>query len=353
MEDVLSNLHPWVVSLVILAGVILLAFIGHRILFTLAKRVAGRTAGGFDDYLVRYSEKPARAIIPLLALYLVFPLLKFSADFTLLLSHITALGLIASISWLLIALTEVAADVIVAKYKVEEKDNLTARRIRTQVYVLRRLVAAVVGIIALALMLMTFPSIQHIGATLFASAGVAGLIVGLAARPMISSFLAGIQIALTEPIRIDDVVIVEGEWGWIEEVTFTYVVVRVWDLRRLVVPLSYFIERPFQNWTRRSANLLGTAFIYTDYTIPTEKVREELHRILQASDLWDGKSWGLQVTSTTEHTMELRALMSARDSGTAWNLRCYVREKLVEFLQKNYPEGLPKVRAEVREKEAG
>lgn len=353
MEGVVSNVHPWIVSTVILVGVVLLALIGHYVLFTIAKGVARRTPGSFDDYLIRHTEKPAQVIIPLLALYLAYPLLEVSADFTLLLSHITTLGLIAAISWLLIALTEVATDLILAKYKIDEKDNLTARRIRTQVYVLRRVVAAIVGIVALALMLMTFPSIQHIGATLFASAGVAGLIAGLAARPTISSLLAGIQIALTEPIRIDDVVIVEGEWGWIEEITFTYVVVRIWDLRRLVVPLSYFIERPFQNWTRRSADLLGTAFIYTDYSIPVEKVREELHRVLQSSPLWDGKSWGLQVTNTNEHTMELRALMSARDSGTAWDLRCYVREKLIEFLQQNYPGGLPKVRAELRERATG
>ena len=143
-------------------------------------------------------------------------------------------------------------------------------------------------------------------------------------------------------------VIVEGEWGWVEEISFTYVVVRIWDLRRLVVPLSYFIERPFQNWTRQSADLLGTVFLYTDYSIPVEKVRKELYRILKGAHLWDGKSWGLQVTNTTEHTIELRALMSAPDSGTAWDLRCYVREKLIEFLQQNYPEGLPKTRAELR-----
>jgi small-conductance mechanosensitive channel len=348
MEEVLSNLHPWMVPIAILGGVILLALIGHLILFTVAKRLASRTPAEFDNSLIRHAEKPARVIIPLLALYLAFPLLKVPADFIVVLSHITTLGLIASISWLLIALTEVAADLISTKYKVDEKDNLAARRIRTQFYLLRRVVAVIVGIIALASMLMTFPSIQHIGATLFASAGVAGLIIGLAARPTISSLLGGIQIALTEPIRIDDVVIVEGEWGWIEEITFTYVIVRIWDLRRLVVPLSYFIERPFQNWTRRSADLLGTVFLYTDYSVPVEKVRQELYQTLKASSLWDGKTWGLQVTNTSEHTMELRALMSASDSGAAWDLRCYVREKLVEFVQQNYPDALPKTRAEIR-----
>jgi len=347
MKEVFSNVHPWIASIAILAGVILLALIGHRLLFTVVKRISHRTAAEFDNYLIQHTEKPARAIIPLFALYLAFPFLNAPADFTVTVTHITTLGLIASISWLLIAFTGVATDFISAKYRIDEKDNLTARRIHTQIYVLRRIVVVVVGIVALALMLMTFPSIQHIGATLFASAGVAGLIVGLAARSTISSLLAGVQIALTEPIRIDDVVIVEGEWGWIEEISFTYVVVQIWDLRRLVVPLSYFIERPFQNWTRQSADLLGTVFLYTDYSAPVEKVREELYRVLKESHLWDGKSWGLQVTNTTEHTIELRALMSAPDSGTAWDLRCYVREKLIEFLQQKYPEGLPKTRAEI------
>jgi len=264
MKEVFSNVHPWIASIAILTGVVLFALIGHRLLFTVAKRVAHRTASEFDNYLIRHIEKPTRAIIPLLALYLAFPFLNAPGDFTVMMTHITTLGLIASISWLLIAFTGVATDLISAKYRIDEKDNLTARRIRTQVYVLHRIVVVVVGIVALASMMMTFPSIQHIGATLFASAGVTGLIVGLAARSTISSLLAGVQIALTEPIRIEDVVIVEGEWGWIEEISFTYVIVRIWDLRRLVVPLSYFIERPFQNWTRQSAELLGTAFLYTD-----------------------------------------------------------------------------------------
>jgi small-conductance mechanosensitive channel len=195
--------------------------------------------------------------------------------------------------------------------------------------------------------LMTFPAIRRFGASLLASAGVAGLIVGLAARETISSLLAGIQVALTEPIRLDDVVIVEGEWGRIEEIRMTYVVVRIWDERRLVVPLSYFIEKPFQNWTRKTANILGTVFLYVDYAVPVDEVREQLHRILKDSGLWDGKVWNLQVTDATERTMQLRALMSAPDSSTAWDLRCDVREKLIEFLQREYPGSLPVTRAEL------
>jgi small-conductance mechanosensitive channel len=156
-----------------------------------------------------------------------------------------------------------------------------------------------------------------------------------------------VQIAFSQPIRLDDVVIVEGEWGWIEEITTTYVVVRIWDLRRLVVPLSYFIEKPFQNWTRNTADLLGTVFLYTDYTVPVDEVRQELHRILEASKMWDGKVWGLQVTNASEHTVELRALMSSPGSSQAWDLRCYVREKLIAYLQQNHPQSLPRARAEI------
>jgi small-conductance mechanosensitive channel len=206
-----------------------------------------------------------------------------------------------------------------------------------------------ISVFALSVMLMTFPSIRNVGISLFASAGVAGLAIGMAARPMLSNIIAGIQIALTVPISIDDVVIVEGEWGWIEEIGSTYVVVRIWDLRRLVVPLSYFIEKPFENWTRRTADILGTVFVYTDYTVPVDEVRQELLRVLKTSDLWDGKTWGLQVTNASERSVELRALMSSANSSASWDLRCYVRERLIKFLQERYPQSLPRLRAELGE----
>jgi small-conductance mechanosensitive channel len=245
-------------------------------------------------------------------------------------------------------MTFILDDFVLRQYRIDVTDNLEARKIQTQLQVFKRIVIIVIGIIALAAMLMTFEKVRQLGTSILASAGVIGIIVGVAAQRTIATFLAGIQIAVTQPIRIDDVVIVENEWGRIEEITLTYVVVRIWDLRRLVLPITYFIEKPFQNWTRVTADILGTVFIYVDYTVPIQAVREELHRILQDSKLWDGKVRGLQVTNTTEHTVELRALMSAPDASSAWDLRCEVREKLVEFIQKNYPDGLPKVRAEIR-----
>jgi small-conductance mechanosensitive channel len=263
--------------------------------------------------------------------------------------HLLSLCFIASVAWLMVRFTSVIDDFILIRYKIEERDNLQARKIRTQLQIFKKIVIVVVTILALATMLMTFEKVRQLGATILASAGIIGIIIGLAAQRTIATLLAGLQIAITQPIRVDDVVIVENEWGRIEEITFTYVVVRIWDLRRLVLPITHFIEKPFQNWTRVTADILGTVFVYVDYTVPVQAIREELHRILKNSDRWDGKAWVLQVTNATERTVELRALMSAQDAPTAWNLRCEVREKLMEFIRRNYPEGLPKVRAEIRE----
>ena len=199
---------------------------------------------------------------------------------------------------------------------------------------------------------MLFESVRSVGVSIFASAGIAGLIIGLAAQKALGSILAGLQIAITQPIRLDDVVIVENEWGWIEEINLTYVVVRIWDKRRLVVPSTYFLDRPFQNWTRTSADILGTVFIYTDYTIPFEPLRKELTRLLESSPHWDGKVNVLQVTDAKETTLEIRALMSAATSPLAWDLRVYIREKLIEFIQKEYPQCLPRTRVVLQENSA-
>ena len=213
----------------------------------------------------------------------------------------------------------------------------------------------VVGLILLTIcfVLMSFSQVRQIGVSLLASAGVLGIVIGFAAQKTLGNLIAGIQIAIAQPIRLDDVVIVEDEWGWIEEITLTFVVIRIWDLRRLVVPIAYFLEKPFQSWTRTSADLLGTVFIYTDYTVPVKEVRSELTRILENSPKWDKKVNGLQVTNVTEKTVELRALMSAADSLTAWDLRCEVREKLLEFLQQRFPECLPRMRIEMNKEGQG
>jgi small-conductance mechanosensitive channel len=335
----------WLVGLA--AGAVLLALLTHSVIYAIGKRIANRKEGKFYQLLVTRQERPTRLLLPLLALMGVIPWLPVSQIIVSRLNHVVGLLLIASIAWLLVTMLDVLQDYIEHRQTLAVGDSLTARRIRTQVQVLRHIAAVVIVVITIAIMVMTFPSARHVGESLFASAGLAAVVAGLAARSMLSNLLAGVQIALSQPIRLEDVVIVEGEWGWIEEITMTYVVVRVWDLRRLILPISYFIEKPFQNWTRNTADLLGTVFIYADYTLPVDEVRQELQRMLQSSGMWDGRVWGLQVTNATDRTLELRALMSAANGSAAWDLRCYVREKLIAFLQQNYPESLPRTRGEI------
>jgi len=340
----------YLLTATILGGAVLLALLAHFLLFLALKRIAGRTGSVVDDSLVAHARRPASIFFPLIAILSVLPSLKMPADFLEGLRHTVALGIIATTAWLAINLTAVLDDFISSKFKIDVSDNLLARRVHTKTRLIRRVAITSIVVVAVSAMIMTFPNIRHIGISLFASAGVAGLIAGMAARPVLSNIIAGIQIAMTETIRIDDVLVLEGEWGRIEEIGTTNVVMRLWDLRRLVVPLSYFIEHPFENWTHKTADILGTVFLYTDYSVAVEDVRTELYRLLSTTELWDGKTWALQVTNATEHAMELRALMSAPDSATAWNLRCHIREKLIWFLKEHYPESLPKIRAEFREK---
>ncbi len=349
MKDALSNWEALALALGVLAGAVVLGLILHYILFTVVGKVARRTETIVDNSFIKNFQRPLQVLIPLLAISLVLPTLWMPPKVLVVLKHLLSLGIIASIAWLVVRTTNVLDDVVLSRYRIDERDNLQARKIHTQLQVFRRIVIVVVCILALATMLLTFDKVRQLGTGILASAGIVGIILGLSAQRTIGTILAGLQIAITQPIRLDDVVIVENEWGRIEEIAFTYVVVRIWDLRRLVLPITYFIEKPFQNWTRVTADILGTVFIYVDYTVPVQAVREELHRILKESRYWNGTTWGLQVTNATERTVELRALMSASDAPTAWNLRCEVREKLIEFIQKNYPDGLPKVRAELKE----
>ena len=251
---------------------------------------------------------------------------------------------ILAMTWLIIALLKIVKQVILRNYDVGETDNLKARKIYTQFTILERIVIFIVIVLATGLALMSFQEIREVGISIFASAGVAGIIIGFSAQKFIGTILAGIQIAIAQPIKLDDVVIVEGEWGRIEEITLTYVVVRIWDKRRLIVPTLYFIDKPFQNWTKTSADILGAVFLYVDYTIPFDKLREELTRILQNTALWDGEVNVLQVTDSKPNYVEVRALMSAKDSSTAWDLRVHVREKLIMYLQENYPESIARTR---------
>ena len=343
MQAFWGDTRDLLISAAALGAAVFLALLGHFVLYSIIERLA-RRKGGSDIFIVKRSKAPTRTIFPLLALVLALPFAPLPAHLKDVLQHVLGLGVIASVGWGVIILVQVFADVVYARYTIDAEDNLVARRIRTQTEVMQRLIVVVVSVVTLAIMLMTFPPVRHIGTSLLASAGLAGLIVGMAAKSTLTNVIAGIQVALSQPIRLDDAVVVDGEWGWIEEIDASYVVVRIWDLRRLIVPLSYFIEKPFQNWTRTRADLLGTVMIYADFTAPVDEIRQELLRILKSTNLWDGKTWGLQVTDMTYQSMQLRALMSARNGPQAFDLRCYVRENLIKFLQERFPDSLPQGR---------
>lgn len=346
MHHLLGDTRAWLIGGSVLAGVIVVSLTLQKVVFFIVKRVFRKRGAFLQHALTARAENPARFIFPLVGLALALPFLPINHDIRVSVQRVLGLGVIACVGWAVIVVANVISDTLSARYSTDVADDLMARRIRTQTQVLRRIVVMIVLFITAGIMLMTFPEVRRVGVSLLASAGLAGLVVGVAARSTLSSLIAGVQIALTQPMRLDDAVVVEGEWGWIEEITTTYVVIRIWDLRRLVVPLSYFIDKPFQNWTRTSANLLGVVLIYADYRLPVDEVREELHRLLEATDLWDKKAWGLQVTDATDTTIQLRALVSAADGSRLWDLRCYIREKLIAYIASKFPDALPLSRQE-------
>lgn len=343
-ELISSTSNNWQNLLLISALILVGAFILYVVTIYLLKRFSKRE----DNSLKLTSHKKFRSplLIFLLAIALSIIVSAWDKQYEIViyLLHFLKLVIIFAATWLIISILKLGKEILLRPYDFDEKDNLRARKVTTQFRIIERILITIIIIISLGIALMTFDSIRQIGVSLFASAGVAGIIIGFAAQKLLANVLAGIQIALAQPIRLEDVVIVEGEWGWIDEINLTYVVVRIWDKRRLVVPTTYFIEKPFQNWTRQTAEILGTVFIYTDYTVPFDKLRKELSRILESDKNWDGKVNVLQVTNATEKTVEVRALVSAVDSPTAWDLRVSVREKLITFLQENYPESLPRTR---------
>ena len=319
-------------------------FLAHRIAFR-ALSTPALSHGAVRTFAIARLRAPLGLLLPVLAASVALPLQAgFDPATRDAFGHGLGLLAIASATWLAAVAVDIGAAALTARYDVSAADNLEARRIHTQVLVLERTLITVIVIVGLAAALMTFPSIRRIGASLLVSAGVAGLAIGLAARPVLENIIAGLQLAFTQPIRVDDVVIVAGEWGRIEEITATYVVVRVWGDRRLIVPFSHFISQPFQNWTRRTADILGTVFLHVDYTMPVDALREELGRLCANNPLWDGRVCVLQVTGAGERSVELRALVSASDAARAWDLRVAIREGLIGFLQREYPQCLPQAR---------
>jgi small-conductance mechanosensitive channel len=338
-----TGLAGWFAAISVILASLLLYFIFFRAL----KRISQKSSDQKLQSGWKRFRNPVLVTLLLMDFIIIKELYTLGDEAAVTVNHIIKVAMIFCITWLLIKGIHLTRETILRQYDIEGEDNLKARKVYTQFRVLERIVVFIVILIAIAVALMTFDGIRRIGISLFASAGVAGIVIGFAAQKLLGNILAGFQIALTQPIRLDDVVIVENEWGWIEEINLTYVVVRIWDKRRLIVPTTYFIEKPFQNWTRVSADILGTVFIYTDYRMPVDQLREAFMNILKGTDLWDGQVGNMQVTNATDRSMEIRALMSAPNSPQAWDLRVHVREKLIGYLQEHFPDSLPRTRVEM------
>ncbi|SHI88926.1 Small-conductance mechanosensitive channel [Palleronia salina] len=333
------------VQLALLALAVIFALSVHRLVW----RIVLRFMSGHDGLIWRTArrlQRPFRLVLVILAVGIALPLLELPGLWEQRLEHAARALLIVFVGWSALIFTDVLTGRAISRTSLEEEDY-GARTTATQLNVLQKVSKIMIILLTAGVVLSTFEGVRSFGLSLFASAGAAGLVLGFAARPVLANLIAGIQIALTQPIRLNDVVIVEGEWGWIEEIRATYVVIRIWDLRRMVVPLAHFIEKPFQNWTRESSQIIGGTNWHLDYTAPVPEMRKKLREICEQSEYFDGKVCVLQVIDTAQDTIEIRALMSARNSPRAWELRCEVREKMIDWLQRAHPHALPRRRAEV------
>ncbi|WP_446219731.1 mechanosensitive ion channel family protein [Micromonospora sp. IBHARD004] len=338
-----SYLETIVAALAAAAIALLVVEVVHRVTRRLGRRSLLMTE------LTDHSHRPFQVSATVLAVQLG---VRFSTGYAVgpwrqIVLHVLVLGIIATVSWLVASLLVVIEDTALARFRMDVPNNRHVRRVRTQVVLLRRLTIAVIVVLAIGVMLMTFPAVRGIGAGVLTSAGVVGVVAALAAQSLLGNVFAGLQLAFSDAVRLDDVVVVEGEWGRIEELTLSYVVVQIWDDRRLILPTSYFTSTPFENWTRTEAAVLGTAELDVDWSIPVQAMREELRRLAESSELWDGRVCVLQVTDATGGMIKVRALVSAADAGSLWDLRCLVREHLVAWVRDQRPTALPRMRAEV------
>lgn len=323
-------------AIAVVAGLLL-----HAIAFRLLTKVTRATRAKWDDLVPLHLKSPMRIVFIALSLQAGRPFAPLPEPMGTGLAQVLEILFIVGGAWLLVRSTHIVGDLLLLDVDAAASDNLRSRKILTQVGILQNVLISIIVLVASALVLMTFQSIRQVGVSLLASAGIAGIVLGFAAQKTLGNLIAGLQLAVTQPIRIDDVVIVEGEWGWIEEITLTYVVVKIWDLRRLVVPISHFIDKPFQNWTRSNSDLVGSVSIHCDPTVDLDVLRSEVDRIVRATPLWDGKVCGIQLTEAGTDSIEVRILLSASDSSKAWDLRCLVREAVVAFLRDNHPGWLP------------
>jgi small-conductance mechanosensitive channel len=323
---------------------VVVAFALHWLIFAVATRLARQGRSESDDLIVAAVKQPTRWLVILLALGAGLQPLTLGARVGSVWSIGSKMVLAFLIGWLAMRLLRVARQIVEMKSDISVEDNLKARRRHTRVRILYRITQFVIGFIVVALMLIAIPGVRTVGVTLMASAGLAGLAVGAAAQPALKNLIAGIQMAFSEPIRLDDVVIVEGEWGRVEDIRLTYVVIRIWDDRRMIVPVSYFLEKPFQNWTTQTSDLLGTVFFFVDPAADIERIRRKFVEATQANSRWDKRVAIVQVTEQRADALELRGLLSARNAAVAFDLRCDVREAVMTFLRTEMPEALPRMR---------
>jgi small-conductance mechanosensitive channel len=342
LRDALALAPSGVIGALILALAAVIAVAAHEI----AARLVRRLLGSRQPYLrslLSATNGLTRLALLILALVVVLPVAPIDPTAITVLARILSLATITLLGWIAVTATHVTGDLYLRRFRLDAADNLLARKHVTQVRILRRVVDTLIVVLAVSAALMTFEAVRQYGVSLFASAGVAGLVAGLAARPMLSNLIAGIQIATTQPIRLDDEVVVENQWGRIEEINSTYVLLGLWDLRQLIVPLSYFIEKPFENWTRDSTRLIGSVMLHVSYAVPIERLRAKVIEIVKASPHWDGDVAKLQVHDAKESSLELRVIASAGSSSQVSELRYEIREKVIEFLQREYPAGLPQL----------
>ena len=348
LTGALSFAPAWAVSFVLLVSAVIVAWLLHEAVLAAMRRLLhGRRP--YLRMVIEATKKPTRLALLILALAIALPAAPLGAETMTVLARILGLATICLLGWIALTVLQIAANLYLSNFRIDVADNFLARKHVTQIRVLVRVLDTVIILITLGFALMTFDSVRQYGVSLFASAGVAGVVFGLAAQPVLSNLIAGVQLAVTQPIRLEDAVTVQNEYGWIEEITATYVVIRLWDLRRLIVPLNFFIQQPFYNWTRQAAANMGTVLLYLDYAAPIDRIRQKAGEIVAQSQQLSGKVINVQVTNTTAQAIEVRVLLSADSAGDTSDLCAYVREKLVGFLQREHPEALPRSRSETIE----
>jgi small-conductance mechanosensitive channel len=334
-------------------GLLVLAYaVGWLAAWLIARsigRIVQRTKTPIDEQALARVLRPLRILLPLLAVDLAVPLLPLYEGLISTLRQAALVAVVMVSGWLVLAVIRELENELSRRYDPRAAGDPGTRARYTQIRAFGNISGFLVVVVTLAFAMMSIDTLRQIGAGLLASAGIAGVVLGIAAQKSIGTILAGIQLAVTQPIRVDDEVVIEGETGRIEEITLTYVVVRTWDLRRLIIPIGRFIDKPFQNWSRSSTALLGTVELHLDYSVPVDEIRKEFARVLESSKAWDRKTSRVQVTDSTEHTMLVRLLVSAKDSGALFELSCDVREKLIAYLQREHPNALPHTRAEILE----